>query len=253
MEKIIVIIFIIILFILLICDNNENFNNNCSNNINNDINNNINNDINNKITFIIPTIGRKTLSESVKSLQKQTNPDWNAIIIFDGIKSNIKLDDPRIKIIEIDKKGKDKNSAGLVRNNGIKLVKTKWIGFLDDDDYIADDYVEKFYEELKLNPDLDVLIYRMKDKENIFPELETDNFYLNHVGISFIINNKIFNNNLEFIPSSSEDFDYLDRIRTNKYKIIISPSIKYFVRSNGDFGDINKFKNIKGKRILINY
>ena len=93
----------------------------------------------------------------------------------------------------------------------------------------------------------------MKDKENIFPELETDNFYLNHVGISFIINKKIIDNNLEFIPSSSEDFDYLDRIRSNKYKIIISPHIKYFVRSNGEVGDIDKYKNIKGKRILINY
>jgi glycosyltransferase involved in cell wall biosynthesis len=239
MEKFIVIILIIILFLILICDDNENFSNYKN--------------TNNKITFIIPTIGRETLSESIKSLQKQTNPNWNAIIIFDGIKSNININDPRIKIIEIEKKGRDKNSAGLVRNNGIKLVNTKWIGFLDDDDYLADDYIETFYKELKLNPDLDVLIYRMKVKENIFPELETDNFYINHVGISFIINKKIFDNNLEFIPSITEDFDYLDRIRSNKYKIIISPSIKYFVRTNGDFGDINKYKNIKGKKILINY
>jgi glycosyltransferase involved in cell wall biosynthesis len=239
MEKFIIIILLFVLVMILISDINENFNNT--------------NIDTNKITFIIPTIGRKTLSESIKSLQKQTNPNWNAIIIFDGIKSNIDIDEPRIKIIEIEKKGKDKNSAGLVRNNGIKLVNTKWIGFLDDDDYLADDYVEKFYEELKLNPDLDVLIYRMKDKDNIFPELETDNFYLNHVGISFIINKKIFDNKLEFIPSSSEDFDYLDRIRTNKYKIVISPSIKYFVRSNGEFGDIKKYKNIEGKRVLINY
>jgi len=239
MEKFIVIILIIILFLILIYDDNENFSNYKN--------------TNNKITFIIPTIGRETLSESIISLQKQTNPNWNAIIIFDGIKSNININDPRIKIIEIEKKGRDKNSAGLVRNNGIKLVNTKWIGFLDDDDYLADDYIETFYKELKLNPDLDVLIYRMKVKENIFPELETDNFYINHVGISFIINKKIFDNNLEFIPSITEDFDYLDRIRSNKYKIIISPSIKYFVRTNGDFGDINKYKNIKGKKILINY
>ena len=64
---------------------------------------------NNTITFIIPTIGRKTLIKSIKSLQNQTNQNWNAIIIFDGIKSNININDPRIKIIEIDKKGRDKN------------------------------------------------------------------------------------------------------------------------------------------------
>jgi glycosyltransferase involved in cell wall biosynthesis len=239
MDKLIIIILIIILFIKLIFDCNENF-------TNIDIKN-------NTITFIIPTIGRETLIKSIKSLQNQTNQNWNAIIIFDGIKSNININDPRIKIIEIDKKGKDKNSAGLVRNIGIKYVKTKWIGFLDDDDYLDDDYIDIFYNELKLNSDLDVLIFRMKDKDNIFPELDTDNFYINHVGISFIINKEIFNNNLEFIPSSSEDFDYLDRIRTNKYKIIISPSIKYFVRNNDNSIDINKYKNIQGNRIKINY
>ena len=239
MDKLIIIILIIILFIKLIFDCNENF-------TNIDIKN-------NTITFIIPTIGRKTLIKSIKSLQNQTNQNWNAIIIFDGIKSNININDPRIKIIEIDKKGRDKNSAGLVRNIGIKYVKTKWIGFLDDDDYLDDDYIDIFYNELKLNSDLDVLIFRMKDKDNIFPELDTDNFYINHVGISFIINKEIFNNNLEFIPSSSEDFDYLDRIRTNKYKIIISPSIKYFVRNNDNSIDINEYKNIQGNRIKINY
>jgi glycosyltransferase involved in cell wall biosynthesis len=248
--EIIVLILIIVFLLILRCDNNENFN--VMHQKNNIMHNKLDNNLN-IITFIIPTIGRKTLAESIKSLQKQTNPNWKAIIIFDGIKSTININDPRIKIIEIDKKGRDKNSAGLVRNNGIKLVNTKWIGFLDDDDYLADDYVETFYKELDLHSDLDVLIYRMTDKENIFPELETDNFYLNHVGISFIINKKIIDNNLEFIPSSSEDFDYLDRIRSNKYKIIISPHIKYFVRSNGEFGDIDKYKNIKGKRILINY
>ena len=40
----------------------------------------------NKITFIIPTIGRDTLSNTIKSLEEQTNQNWNAIIIFDGIK-----------------------------------------------------------------------------------------------------------------------------------------------------------------------
>ena len=41
------------------------------------------------ITFIIPTIGRNTLTRTVISLLQQTNKNWKAIIIFDGIKSNI--------------------------------------------------------------------------------------------------------------------------------------------------------------------
>ena len=72
------------------------------------------------ITFIIPTIGRSTLINSINSLLNQTDNNWNAIIVFDGIKQNITINDNRIKIIEITKCGL-KNSAGSVRNEGIKL------------------------------------------------------------------------------------------------------------------------------------
>ncbi len=203
----------------------------------------------NKITFIIPTIGRPTLSKSIESLINQKNKNWEAIVIFDGIKPNIEINDERIKIMEIDKKGRDKNSAGLVRNIGIKQAKTDWIGYLDDDDYLANDYIDCFNEELNLNPDMDVLIFRMQDKDKIFPELETDNFYLNHVGISFAMKKKIFDNNLVFVPSSGEDFEYLNLMRNNNYKIIISPYIKYFVRSE----NINNENHVKGNRVKINF
>ena len=74
------------------------------------------------VTFIIPTIGRNTLRNSIKSLLNQTETNWKAIIIFDGIKCNIKNNDERIKIIEIDKMGCGKNNAGNVRNHGMSLV-----------------------------------------------------------------------------------------------------------------------------------
>jgi glycosyltransferase involved in cell wall biosynthesis len=56
------------------------------------------------ITFIIPTIGRKTLINSIESIINQTNTDWKIIVIFDGIKSNININNPKITILEIDKK-----------------------------------------------------------------------------------------------------------------------------------------------------
>jgi glycosyltransferase involved in cell wall biosynthesis len=202
----------------------------------------------NIITFIIPTIGRESLNNSIKSLLNQTIKNWKAIIIFDGIKSNIDINDERIKIIEIDKIGKDFNSAGEVRNYGMKLVETKWIAFLDDDDIIAHDYIDFFYKELYINDKLDVLIYRMKLGERIIPKLDTDNFYICDVGISYIIKTNIYLSGLKFIPDSAEDFLYLNLIRENNYNIIISPYIKYFVRqSKYDIIDLK----IIGKRIFI--
>ena len=206
------------------------------------------NDNENTITFIIPTIGRKSLRKSIKSIQNQTITNWEAIIIFDGIKSNIKIDDDRIKIIEIEKKGQNKNSAGDVRNVGMKMAKSKWIAFLDDDDFIVNDYIESFYKELNITNNLDVLIFRMIYSDGvIYPELKTDNFYVGHVGISFVIKKKLIDEGLLFEPSDIEDFKYLNKIRENKNKMVISPFIKYMVDKKNR--DANKYI---GNRVIIN-
>jgi len=207
----------------------------------------------NSITFIIPTIGRKSLENSITSLLNQTIVDWQAIIIFDGIKSNITIKDNRIKIIEIEKLGININSAGNVRNYGISISRSQWIAFLDDDDIIAMDYIETFYKELNLNYDLDVLIFRMKQENRIIPKLSTNNFYMCDVGISFIMKKKIYDDGLKFIPDGIEDFEYLNRIRNSNYKIIISPHIKYFVRETNILNININILNENGNRVLINY
>jgi glycosyltransferase involved in cell wall biosynthesis len=200
----------------------------------------------NLITFIIPTIGRATLIDSINSIISQTNKNWKAIVVFDGIEPTINIDDDRIKIIKINKTG-NSNHAGRVRNEGIKIATTKWIAFLDDDDYIKDDYIDTFYEELKYKPDLDVLIFRMVWCDNrIIPSLNTDNIYKGDVGISFIMKKSLFDNGFIFYPSNTEDFDLLNKIKNNKYKIMISPYIKYFVRCNNS--NIN-YEN--GSRIIL--
>ena len=202
------------------------------------------------ITFIIPTIGRSTLINSINSLKNQTIKDWRAIIIFDGISSNINdINDIRIKILECDKKGININSAGEVRNYGMSFVETKWIAFLDDDDIIDNDYIETFYNEINnySNLDLDVIIFRMNDNENIIPKIKTDNFYICDVGISFIIKKSIFEEGHKFIPDGAEDFLYLNKLRKAGKKIMISPYIKYNVKK------INFIKNNQlGNRVFIN-
>lgn len=201
------------------------------------------------VTFIIPTIGRDTLQDSINSLLNQTIKSWNAIIIFDGIKSNIiNYDyDIRIKIVEIEKIGLNINNSGNVRNYGMSLVgkNTDWIAFLDDDDILSNDYIETFYNEIYKYEDIDVLIFRMIHKDRIIPKIDTDNFYVSDVGISFIIKKVIYDKNIKFIPDGAEDFMYLDNIRNNGYKIMISPYVKYFVRNSVG-------KNVIGNRVFIN-
>lgn len=180
------------------------------------------------ITFIIPTIGRATLQRTVDSLLKQNNPNWKAIIVFDGV-PKIKYEDVRIESIIIPKRGK-LNHAGGVRNFAIKQAKTEWIGFVDDDDTLGPDYIERFEEEIRLNPDAQCIIFRMTtvhDKSGVFPKPQDKNFIKNNVGISFVMKKKL---NLLFEPSGTEDFTLLNKIREQGNKIVISPYVTYFVR-----------------------
>lgn len=186
-----------------------------------------------KVTFIIPTVGRETLDLTITSLIEQTNPNWNAIIVFDGIEPNIKCVDPRIKIMQCEKIGEGVNSAGNVRNYAVQHVETEWIAFVDDDDTVSNDYVECLFEEAAKNLELDVIVFRMIYKNNmILPPLDCTTLILCSVGISFSLKTKIMKeDNILFIPSNCEDFNLLDRIRENNYKMIIHPCSKYFVRS----------------------
>lgn len=213
------------------------------------MNNNMNNIINdNIITFIIPTIRRETLKNTLLSLQNQTIENWKANVIFDDCDININNIDERIKIIRCNKLGSNINNAGLVRNYGIELADTKWVAFLDDDDVIDETYLEKFYEELKLNNnEFDVLIFRMNLCGRVIPSLDTDNFYINDVGISFVMKKEIFDKGVKFIPNGAEDFLLLNQIRKKNYKMIISPYVMYYVENSVHDS------NVIGKRVFINY
>ena len=187
-----------------------------------------------RITFIIPTIGRSTLRQTLNSLVNQKNPNWKAIVIFDGVSPNIENKHPRIRFIETPKLGQGHNSAGLVRNYGITFADTEWVAFLDDDDSVANNYVNLFLSESHQYNLADIIIFRMRLKNDrdydIIPLLSTDMFYHCQVGISFAVKKKLFDDGDVFIPSAMEDFTYLNNAKDKNYKIMISPYVTYFVR-----------------------
>jgi len=144
-----------------------------------------------KITFIIPTVGRDTLKNTIDSLFNQTCAEWKAIIIFDGVKPILSKNaednqtqnlsatiersktmpeniqhygtiDDRFQILHTEKMERQQgfNSAGYVRNYGIRFVTTEWIAFVDDDDTIKSTYIETFLSEMS-NYENDVIIFRM--------------------------------------------------------------------------------------------
>jgi hypothetical protein len=197
------------------------------------------------ITFITPTIGRPSLINTIKSVINQTCSNWKYIIVFDGIEispefSELIATDSRISSITIHKTGR-RNYAGTVRNYGIDKVMTEWIGFVDDDDMLSPYYVERMNNYVKQYPDVKCIIYRFIECSNmnkapyiIFPPIKDKNFKKGYVGISFCYKKELYNNGIKFNASRIEDFLLLDKIRQNRYRIILANYIGYFVRLNNE-------------------
>lgn len=208
------------------------------------------------LIIITPTIGRKTLENTVNSIKNIKINNWKSIIIFDGIKKNFDPKDNRFVILETKKMGKE-NNAGLVRNIAFdfllkKNIKSKFVCFVDDDDTLNPDYINNLNEEIKHNKDAELIVFRMiytkNDRHHILPDERCTKILKCRVGISFCMKYDLmkykFNNN------QYEDFFFLKNIESKKHKIVFSSFINYFVRT-----DYNKCKKyIKNyPRVRINF
>lgn len=183
----------------------------------------------NTITFVIPSVNRPTLPRTIDSLLKQTNPNWKAIVVYDGV-DGISFNDDRITTLKIDKSGlfgPNNGQSGIVRNYGIKNVNTDWIGFLDDDDTIHSNYVETLFNQYN---DLDFVVWRMVYENGlVLPPLLFNDLVFGRVGISFCYRNK-FDNLLFDQNRDGEDFDFLMKLKNLTNKWVITPEIYYNVR-----------------------
>jgi len=188
------------------------------------------------ILFIIPTINRSTLKNTIESLMNQTCPEWNAFVLFDGIEKNEILIDPRINYRSIEKKGRGVNQAGEVRNIGFNIVieekiEIPWIGFVDDDDTLSPYYIEYLKEEIQ-KENSDAVLFRMKREEDIFPPIHCKKIEMCQVGISFALHRRVIEQGIRFQSSGVEDYFLLNRLYENYFKIYFSSKVAYFVKEN---------------------
>lgn len=115
------------------------------------------------ISIIIPVYNvEKYLEKCVDSIINQTYKNIEIILVDDGSKDNsgklcdsIKEKDDRIKVIH-------KQNGGLsdARNAGLKIAKGKYIGFVDSDDYVAEDMYQTLYSlSRENNADISIVSY----------------------------------------------------------------------------------------------
>lgn len=164
-------------------------------------------------TFIIPSIDRPTLQRAIDSVRKQSP-----------------------YLVEIDK---FKIGASAIRNGLIKLADTEWVSMLDDDDTVTDDYVKRLREEIKKNPEADVVIFReyfigdlMNDDGAKYPDhfiWQAPVLHWGQVGIAFSVKREIAFKH-PFLEEDNEDYHFLRRLEAAGYKIHFSKYITYRAR-----------------------
>lgn len=105
------------------------------------------------ISVIIPVYQvEKYLAECVDSVLHQTYTNMEIILVDDGSKDfsgmiceSYKKQDDRIRVIHIENQG----SSGA-RNAGLKIAKGNYICFIDSDDKLACNYLERLYQLIQM-------------------------------------------------------------------------------------------------------
>lgn len=116
-----------------------------------------------KVSVILPVYNsEKYIATTLESLINQTLKEIEIICVNDGSKDNsiqilkeFEIKDERIKIID-----KENQGVWKARMDGIKKAKGQYITFIDSDDYVKENFLERLYKSITENSS-DVAICRI--------------------------------------------------------------------------------------------
>lgn len=124
------------------------------------------------VSIIVPVYNAEQyLENAIYSVLNQSFKDWELILIDDGSKDKSGLicdkyekNDKRIRVFHQPNKG-----VSSARNLGIKNAEGTWIEFLDSDDFLVNDYLDKM---LSNTEDVDMVVCTMRNyPDNIVIEV----------------------------------------------------------------------------------
>lgn len=104
------------------------------------------------ITVIVPVykIKEEFLINCIESLINQGRSDYRIILVDDGSPDNCGAicDEYASKSSIISVIHQKNQGVSVARNNAIKVAKTKWITFVDADDWVECNYIDELYQQL---------------------------------------------------------------------------------------------------------
>lgn len=120
--------------------------------------------MNGTVSILTPSFRRADLyPETFASLQAQSYPDWEEIIVDDGSDPEclqsmrqIIRDEPRVTLLERDREPK---GACTCRNIGVERCRGEYLIFLDTDDLLEPHCLAQRVAVMEQNPELDLAIF----------------------------------------------------------------------------------------------
>ncbi|MCR5131242.1 MAG: glycosyltransferase family 2 protein [Prevotella sp.] len=119
-----------------------------------------------KVTVLIAAYNAASfIEECLDSLRAQTLKDFQAVCIDDGstdhtlsILESYAKDDSRFEIIHLEKN----QGQAHARNIGLQQAKSKYTCFLDSDDFLSPDALEKMVEMFEKNENTDCVLFQLQ-------------------------------------------------------------------------------------------
>ena len=221
-----------------------------------------------KVSIIVPVYNVELyFDECIKSLQKQTYNNIEIIIVDDGTEDNCgrKADEYAKEDNRIKSYHKTNGGLSSARNYGMQFATGDYLCFVDSDDFVSCDYIEKMVIAAeKYNADMvfsnftayyvnkDIphgILLKLQEKE--FDSEEYLECLYSYPGAYSEIWNKLFRKeifqNLEFANMICEDAQIMLSIIDKCKKIYYIPDILYFYRRRK-----NSIANGRQEVILIN-
>lgn len=210
------------------------------------------------VTVIVPAYNcEKTIVRCIKSLLKQSYSNYEILVINDGSRDNtlekLRQFKNRIRVISYS----DNRGVSVARNLGIKYSKSKYLAFVDSDDYVNTDFLKHLVEKIIIsNVDLSIsgMNYVFENGKNQLLKFENkiidSSYILKHIidnnGVKGYLCNKLwkrqiiqkFNLKLNEKIGMSEDLLFTVEYLQHCAKVCTIDSIDYFyVQSKRSLSD----------------
>ena len=213
------------------------------------------------VSIILCTYNRAALlPNAIRSVLYQSYHDWELVIIDDG-----STDDTYALVKKFQRKDKRityhfQANRGLAeaRNTGLRKVNGEYICFLDSDDELLSDHLEKRVKFLTVHSEIEFIHGGMKlvgpkTKQYVVDMTDTTRkIHLSkcHIGGTFFFRKKIIGKVKGFKPIPfGEDFDFYKRVEQSfSVAKVLFPTYVYHLDSDDRLCDIYTDKYFKMKK-----